>query len=251
MQLTSNFVDAVQVEGSAGSEEEEEVQDSPRRILATVQNKQSQAVCWSARQRSRRASLSPQSNRQVYQPCHPQLHYAACSTVKQFDDIVPCSKLQFVYACFRAKPDKVSMHQPAFRMTRSPVSGSGSPQAGYSVSDTKHSAFVEVSKQHTPGADLGAVHQPQQPFSFIRTVPMQHVQSNYAEPLLGQGSAEQLTASLQPFLPDKPWLTQLTAPAFMPLISLSPESSCSSMNQHEQLDVQGILSSIPPAGHDV
>lgn len=64
MSESSRFVDIVQVDGSAGSEEEE-VQDSPRRILAAVPNKHSPAVSWSARQRSRCASLSPQSNRQV------------------------------------------------------------------------------------------------------------------------------------------------------------------------------------------
>ena len=64
---------------------------------------------------------------------------------------------------------------------------------------------------------------------------MQHVQSNYAVPLLNQGPDEQPTASMQPFLPDKEWLTQLTVPAFIPLISLSPESSCSSVGQPELL----------------
>ena len=139
--------------------------------------------------------------------------------------------------CFRAKTDKVSRHEAALRVLRSPIPGCGSPQAGYSVSHTNFSPCgeVPVSKQHTPEADLGAAHQPQKPSSFIRTVPMQHVQSNYPEPLLGQGSAEQPTASMQPFLPNKAWLTQLTAPAFMPLISLSPESSCSSVGQPEQL----------------
>ena len=71
MVACSNLVDVVQVEGSAGSEEEEEVRDSPRRILAAFQTKQSPVVSWSARQRSRHASVSPQSNRQVYPACHP------------------------------------------------------------------------------------------------------------------------------------------------------------------------------------
>ena len=67
----SNLMDVMQVEGSAGSEEEGKVRDSPRRILAAAQTKQSPAVSWSARQRSRRASASPQSNRQVYPACQP------------------------------------------------------------------------------------------------------------------------------------------------------------------------------------
>ena len=119
---------------------------------------------------------------------------------------------------------------------RSPLPGYSSPQAGYGVMHAKHAPYSEVSK-HTHGADLGAVYPPQKPSSFIKTVPMQHVQSNYAEPLLGQGPAEQPTGSTQPhsLLPDKAWLTQLTVPAFIPLINLSPESSCSSVGQPEVL----------------
>ena len=69
--VTKGLVAVMQVEGSAGSEGEEEVQESPRRILAAaVGNKRSPVVSWSARQTSRRASLSPQSNRQVHSACH-------------------------------------------------------------------------------------------------------------------------------------------------------------------------------------
>ena len=120
---------------------------------------------------------------------------------------------------------------------QSPILGFSSPQAGYSVNDTGHPHFVEVSKQHTPVTDLGAVRQPEKHSSFIRTVPMQHVQSHYAEQWLDEDSApaKQPTANMQPFFPDKAWLTQLTAPAFLPLVSLSPESSCSSVGQPEHL----------------
>lgn len=68
--VPKGLVAVMQVEGSAGSEGEEEVQESPHRILAAVGNKQSPVVSWSARQSSCRASLSPQSNRQVYPACH-------------------------------------------------------------------------------------------------------------------------------------------------------------------------------------
>ena len=117
------------------------------------------------------------------------------------------------------------------------MTGFSSPQAGYNVDDSGHPHFVDVSKQHTPVTDLGAVRQPQKPSCFIRTVPMQHVQSHYAEQRLdqGPGPAKQPTANMQPFLPDEAWLTHLTAPAFMPLVSLSPESSCSSVGQAEHL----------------
>ena len=112
---------------------------------------------------------------------------------------------------------------------RSPVLDSLS-QAAYSINATKSSS-VEVSKQRTPVAGLGTERQPQNQASFIRTVPMQHVQSHYAEQQYHQAPDEQLTASMQRLLPDKAWLTQLTTPAFMPLIGMSPESSCSSICQ--------------------
>lgn len=111
----------------------------------------------------------------------------------------------------------------------SPVPGASS-QAGYGVTDTMHSPLVEA---HTSIADSGAVPRHQKPFSFIKTVPMQHVQSHYAEERSDLDRGEQLIPSVQPLSLNKAWLTQLTAPPFTPLISFTPESSCSSFDQPE------------------
>ena len=78
------------------------------------------------------------------------------------------------------------------------------------------------------GVSLGAAWQPHDHASFIRTVPMQHVQSPYAEHEPHNTSVNQL-ASMQHVLPEKAWLQQLKASAFVPLISLSPQSSSSSV----------------------
>lgn len=58
---------------------------------------------------------------------------------------------------------------------------------------------------------------------------MQHVHSHYAEKQSHGSSVKQtVTATVQCVVPDKAWLSQLTTPAFMPLVTLSPESSSSS-----------------------
>lgn len=106
----------------------------------------------------------------------------------------------------------------------SPVPGASS-HAGYGVTGTVHSPLVEM---HPSIADSGAVPRHQKPFSFIKTVPMQHVQSHYAGERTDQGKGEQLAPSVQALPLNKAWLTQLTAPPFTPLISLTPESSCDS-----------------------
>lgn len=92
---------------------------------------------------------------------------------------------------------------------------------------------------HSPLAEVqtsiasGALPQHQKPVSFIKTVPMQHVHSHYAGERSDQDRGEQLTSSVQPLSLNQAWLNQLTAPAFTPLISLTPESSCSSFDQPE------------------
>ena len=83
-------------------------------------------------------------------------------------------------------------------------------------------------KRDAHGVNLGAAGQLHSHASFIRTVPMQHVQSHYAENEPQTGSASQL-ASTQHVLPEKAQLKQLKASAFVPLVSLSPESSTSSV----------------------
>ena len=60
---------------------------------------------------------------------------------------------------------------------------------------------------------------------------MQHVQSQYADPSSVLNLDEQQVTRTQRMVPDKAWLTQLTTPAFMPLVDLSPESSTSSVGQ--------------------
>ena len=81
--------------------------------------------------------------------------------------------------------------------------------------------------------------------SFIKTVPMQHVQSHYASPLhtlllppgFSQGRNVDSSASLansakQVLASDMQWQKPVTAQPFAPLLSLSPESSADSFGTH-------------------
>lgn len=104
-------------------------------------------------------------------------------------------------------------------------------QDGLGTNGIKQAPFPEGQKQRTPMADMAAVPQPLKHVSFIRTVPMQHVQSHYTDQQSVLSSDEHQVTSIKCVVPDKAWRTQLTTAAFVPLISLSPESSSSSVGQ--------------------
>lgn len=98
----------------------------------------------------------------------------------------------------------------------------------------KQAPFPEGRKHCDPMADMGAVPQPQH-FSFIRTVPMQHVQSHYTDQQSVVSSDEHQVTSIKCVVSGKAWRTQLTAAAFVPLMSLSPESSTSSVDHGQDV----------------
>ena len=117
----------------------------------------------------------------------------------------------------------------------SPVRRPAAPP-GQDAIASEQSIASQQSKQHKQCAVTAAAAAAAAPVcgsseSFLRTVAMQHVQSHYAEQSLGKHASVQKSAGMQPMSILHSVPLHLAVPSFVPLLAVSPESSCSSISQ--------------------
>ncbi|DBB04723.1 TPA: hypothetical protein ACH3X3_010027 [Trebouxia sp. C0006] len=194
-QLKQARMQSVLVQQDISSDEEDDiVRESPRKILAAVQNKASPARSWSSRHQSRATLLSPNGLNRGSSASQPEGYQQAASSKQQ-----------------------------------SP------PHFAAAVSPLKHSLGSQPAQ---PAAAFSSKHDCKhgQDYTFIRTVPMQHVQSHYSSSVVQPNTATKVfdtslkCMSHESLQSEVKWAAQVSAQPFAPLLSLSLESSSNSID---------------------
>lgn len=110
------------------------------------------------------------------------------------------------------------------------------PHFGAAVSPLKHPVG---SQRPQPTAEFSSKHDCKhgQDYTFIKTVPMQHVQSHYSSSIVQPNTTSQLCGSSSKCMSQEglqtavKWAAQVSAQPFAPLLSLSPESSSNTIDE--------------------
>ncbi len=109
------------------------------------------------------------------------------------------------------------------------------PHFAAAVSPLKQSpGFQPVQPAAAEGSKYDCEHG--QDYTFIKTVPMQHVQSHYSSSFVQPNTATKVfdsgsnCMSHEGLQSQVKWAAQVSAQPFAPLLSLSPESSSNSIN---------------------